>query len=283
MQAHLAMRLGRWDKTTDRSLRAAELERAYQKAMGVTAQEDYQFTHHLEVLMQAFVHDGRLEEARQLKKECEGYHFEHRLPWFQLHLAEGNWDEALRLADRYRKTDKAMASYLRALVFLKKGDPSRAAPEVDVLQQAYEKKRKDRNLERNLWEVQGLLLCARGAADAGLKLLSRAVEKTKDEYGKHAWGHGAYYMEAWGIAALQAGRMDVAEEAFLESLAHDPGSARAALGLQILCERQGRNDEAIRYAELAHRVWRRASPEALQTALAELRHDFTPKAPGAPK
>src|SRR5262249_8035496 len=35
MQAHLAMRIGRWDKTTDNSARAIELERAYHKAMNV--------------------------------------------------------------------------------------------------------------------------------------------------------------------------------------------------------------------------------------------------------
>jgi tetratricopeptide (TPR) repeat protein len=279
MQAHLATRLGRWDKTTERSLHAAELEKAYHKAMGVSPQEDHQFTHHLEVLMLGFLHDGRLEEARQLKKECEGYGIEHRLPWFRLHLAERNWDEALKLADRERRTNKALASYLRALVYLRKGDPTRAAPEVDVVQGVYQKKRNDRKLERNLWEVQGLLLCAQGAADAGLKLLAKTVEKTKDDYSQHAWGHGAYYMETWGVAALRAGRLDVAEEAFLEALAHDPGSALAALGLQILCERQNRTGEAVRYADLAHRVWRRASLETFQAALAYLRGDNEPQPP----
>jgi hypothetical protein len=63
----------------------------------------------------------------------------------------------------------------------------------------------------------------------------------------------------------------VAEEAFLEALAHDAGNARAALGLQVLCERQGRSEEAARYAELAQRGWRRAAPGALEAELAALR------------
>src|SRR5207237_4249047 len=83
-------------------------------------------------------------------------------------------------------------------------------------------------------------------------------EKTKDDYGHHSWGGGAYYMEVWGQAALAANRLDVAEEAFLEALAHDAGSAKAAMGLQTLCERQGRTDEAARYAALARRFWRHA-------------------------
>jgi hypothetical protein len=78
-------------------------------------------------------------------------------------------------------------------------------------------------------------------------------------------------MEAWGVAALQAERPVVAEEAFLEALAHDPGSVRAALGMQVLCEQQGRNDEALRYADLARRCWSRADPQRFQAELADLR------------
>jgi hypothetical protein len=73
-------------------------------------------------------------------------------------------------------------------------------------------------LQLRLWETQGTLLCQRGEADAGLKLLAKAVARTKDDYDHHSWGNGAYYMEAWGMAALQAGKLDIAEEAFLERL-----------------------------------------------------------------
>jgi hypothetical protein len=104
-----------------------------------------------------------------------------------------------------------------------------------------------------------------------LSLLAKAVERTKNEYRHHAWGNGAYYMEVWGSAALQANKLVVAEEAFLEALAHDPGSARAALGLQVLCERLGRADEARHYAELAQRNWRKADAHCLAAELSSLR------------
>jgi tetratricopeptide (TPR) repeat protein len=271
MQAHLAMRIGRWGKTADWSARAIELHREYHRVQNVKPAQDSQFAHHLETLMRGLIHDGRFEEARRLKQECQGYKIQHKLLWFHLHLGERNWDEALKLAAGYRRGDKTLASYLTALVYLRKREPARAAPEVAVLQQAYERRRSDENLQLRLWEVQGMLMCQQGSAEGGLKLLKRAVDKTKDDYRYHAWGGGAYHMENWGVAALGADRLDVAEEGFLEALAHDAGSARAALGLQVLCERQGRTEEAARYAELAQRCWRRAAPSDLAAELAALR------------
>jgi tetratricopeptide (TPR) repeat protein len=263
MQAHLATRIGRFDKTTDRSTRAIELEEAYHKVQGVSPKEDHQFSHHLDTLMQGLIHDGRFKEADALKKKCQSYKIEHLDSWFRLHVAEHDWDAALKVAEK-NKTKRLLVSYLRAVVYLLKGDYDRAAPEVNVLQEAYQSKRGDKDLEKQLWETQGLLLCGRDGADGGLKLLARAADKSKTDDRQHAWGHGAYYMETWGLAALRAGRLAVAEEAFLEALAHDSASVRGALGMQVVCERQGRSEEALRFADLARRSWRRADPGALE-------------------
>jgi tetratricopeptide (TPR) repeat protein len=270
MQAHLGMRVGKWDKTTDWSARAIELQTAYHQQMGVKPSEDWQFAHHLETLMLSLTHDGRFKEANALKRKCEEHKYEHKLPWFRLHVAERDWDEALKLAAKF-KNDKLTAAYLRAVVYLRKGDHERAAPEVSVLAEAYPGKRSDKDLELRLWETQGMLECARGGVDGGLKLLAKTVDKTKASYRHHAWGAGAYYMECWGSAALRANRLPVAEEAFLEALAHDAGSVRGALGMQVVCERQGRTEEAIRFAELAQRCWRKADAGRLQTELDDLR------------
>ena len=162
-----------------------------------------------------------------------------------------NWKEALKIADHIGKNDKRQASWMRALVYLKQGDCARALPEVEVLQHAAAKNKNDRQLELQLLEVQGLYLARTGSADAGLKLLARVVDRLKNDYNHHSWGNGAYYMESWGVAALQAGKYDVAEEAYLEALAHDPASVRAALGMQVLCERLGRTEEAQRFSDLA--------------------------------
>ena len=90
-------------------------------------------------------------------------------------------------------------------------------------------------------------------------------------------------MEIWGLMALQAGKPDIAEEAFLEALAHDPGSVHGALGLQVLCERQGRSEEARRYTEMAHRAWRKAEVRSLDAELAALKKLPTTKTQRAQK
>jgi tetratricopeptide (TPR) repeat protein len=278
MQAHLATRLGRWDKTSDRSARAIELERAYHKTLNVNPAEDHQFVHHLNILTLSLIHDGRFREARAIKEEAKRCNVHLWDDWARLHTAERDWDEAQKAIDQVRRTDKTRASYLSALLFFRKGDVSRARADVEVLQQAQLQRKNDRNLETQLWVAQGILLCRTGASDAGLQLLGKTVERTKDDYAHHSWGNGAYYMEMWGTEALFASKPEVAEEAFLEALAHDPGSVRAALGLQVLCERLGRSEEARRYGELAHRCWKRAEIQSLDTELAELRRaEVTPK------
>jgi tetratricopeptide (TPR) repeat protein len=275
MQAHLATRIGRWDKTSDRSARAIELHRLYQKAAGITPKEDYQFSHHLEVVTLSLTHDGRFQEARAIKQEAAANNIrfgDGDTIWFRLHVAERDWDEARKLVEQTRKRDKTSGAYLGALLALHQYRPEQAAPEIEVLRQAGSSRRNDRRLEERLWEVQGWYMCQTGAADEGLKLLARVVDKTKNNYGHHAWGNGAYYMEVWGQAALGAGKFEAAEEAFLEALAHDHGSAKAALGMQVLCERQARYEEAKRFAELARRNWCRAEVrnyDALYAALAK--------------
>ena len=174
-------------------------------------------------------------------------------------------------AGNFRKSEKVTAAYITALVYLRQNEPSRASPEVEVLRQAYQHNKNDRNLEDRLWETQGLLLCQTGAADEGLKLLARAADRSKNDYGHHSWGNGSYLMEVWGTAALRLDRFDQAEEAFLEALAHDPGSVRGALGMQILCEKQGRSEEASRFADLARRCWRKADPGNLAAESAWMR------------
>lgn len=276
MQAHLAMRIGKWAHTTDRSAHAIELERAYHKEMKVKPSDDSQYSHHLETLLRSLIHDGRFVEARRIEAEERACGYKPWQLWFQLHLAERDEPAARKVIDEVRKDnkkDKTTPAYFSALLYLKKGEPTRALPEIEVLQHALRDRSNDKSLRFRVWETQGWYMCQTGDADAGLKLLARTVEKTKDDYAHHAWGNGAYYMELWGIAALKSGRESVAEEAFLEALAHDAGSVRAALGMQVLCEHQGRGEEARRFAELARRCWNRAASESFNAELSALRDE----------
>ena len=271
MQAHLATRVGKWTHTTDWSRKAAELQAEYHRVQGVKPADDHQYSHHLQILTLSLLHDGRLAEARRVRATAEAAGYQFRPEWLRLELLAGDRPAAEKLAEGFAKTDKPAGAYYRAGLALDAGDPGTAAGHVEVLRQAVQKKQGGRAGELRLWEVQGRLLCQTGRADAGLRLLKRAVDKVKDDFAHHAWGNGASLREAWGVAALAAGRPADAEEAFQEALAHDRGSARAALGLWAICDKAGRADEAGRYLVLARKCWARAEPGAfarLQDGLA---------------
>ncbi|QEG27423.1 hypothetical protein GobsT_21790 [Gemmata obscuriglobus] len=272
MQAHLGTRIGKWGETTDWSAKAVELQIAYHKLQGVTPGEDHQFNHHMDILSKSLVHDGRFAEAKAHRALCEKYKYTFRHDWLRAALGAHDWSEAHTLVEQFRRTDKASGAYYAALVSLEKGDTAQAGREVETLRQLSQSKKFDRNLERRLWEVQGRHLCQSGNTEAGLKLLKKVVDATKNDFGHHAWGNGAVYMESWGIGALEAGAATDAEEAFQEALAHDAGSVRGALGLWALCDRVGRSEEAARYLKLAQRAWSRADSKdfiALQHDMAE--------------
>lgn len=270
MQAHLATRIGKWGPTTDWSAKAVELEIAYHKYQGVTPGEDHQFTHHMEILTRSLVHDGRFAEAKELKAKAEGYKFNFKPEWFRMALAERDWAECQKQVDQYRKTDKAGGAYFAACACLDRGETEQAGREVDTLRSLQQSKKMDKTLERRLLEVQGRYLCQKGDGGAGLKMLKKLVDATKNDFGHHAWGNGAVYMESWGIGALEAGDAEAAEEAFQEALAHDAGSVRGALGLWALCERLGRTDEAAGYLKVAQRLWSRAAPKDFEALKADM-------------
>jgi hypothetical protein len=259
--AHVAMRLGRWDKVIERAARAGEPG----------------------LLMLAYCHEGRFAEAGKLNDRKS-------INRFYLHVAERNWNDAAQVLEGLQAGDKQTHNYLTALFYLKQDRPDLAAPAVAALQQALEAPReKDpkqnrRLLENRLWEAQGMLLCQQGDVEAGLSLLAKVVQRTMGNLADHTWGHGAYFMETWGIAALRSGQDKVAQLAFQEALTHESGSARGALGMQVLCERKGRDEEAKQYRDRALRIWQRADPGVLDAELAYLRKPFPAKpSPEQPK
>lgn len=272
MQAHLAMRVGKWQHTTDWSARAYAMEKEYHARQGVKPADDHQFRHHMETLTRALVHDGRFSEADQVRSDAAGYKYQFYPEWFRMSVARGDWAAAKKIADTSRKSDKLTAAYYDAVIALERGDGPAATAAVDVLRQAGQSRKGSKANEHRLWETQGRLMCQTGQGEAGVKLLKRVVDKTKDDYAHHAWAGGAYFMEAWGVAALEAGRATDAEEAFQEALAHDAGSVRGALGMWALCQRLGREDEANRFLRVARRCWAKADPrdfERLQTSYAK--------------
>lgn len=258
MQAHLAMRIGKWQQTTDWSWRAIELERAYHAALNVKPAEDHQYSHHLETLTRSLVHDGRFTEAKIIRAEAERNKYAYRPEWIRMAITLEDWKDAETLTAELRKSDKQAGAYYAALIALARGDLTQAKAEFDALQGGKPAKKEEKKPDLRQCEIQGRIACISGDGENGLKLLKQAVERTKDDYQHHAWGNGATLMEAWGEAALDCGNAAEADEAFQEALAHDAGSVRGALGMWALCTRLGRTAEAERYLALAKRCWSRA-------------------------
>lgn len=270
MQAHLGMRIGKWSQTTNWSWKAIELQIAYHKHQEVQPREDHQFNHHMETLTRSLIHDGRFDEAKEIKGKAEEHKYAFRPEWFRMALTEKDWDACEKLIALFRRSDKSAGAYYAALLALEKGETEQAGREVDTLRQTRESRKTDKTLERRLWEAQGRYLCQRGDGEAGVKLLKKIVDATKNDFGHHAWGNGAVYMESWGVGALEAGIAADAEEAFQEALAHDAGSVRGALGLWALCDRLGRAEEAGRYLKVAQRVWAKAATRDFESIKSDM-------------
>ncbi len=260
MQAHLATRVGKWANTSNWSYRAYSMQKEYHRIQEVKPADDHQFQHHTEILIRSLLHDGRLSELRSLKAESDSYGFKFPELWFRLSLLSGAIADAELLVRTVKKKDKAQGAYLGAMLALQQGSVQKAEAEIAILQQSIRTSKDNRAIQQKYLEVQAWLQCQKGQGDEGLKLFKKLIDQTKNDFGHHSWGGGATYMEVWGLAALQAGKLADAEEAFQEALAHDAGSTQGALGLWATCNATGRAEEAARYMKLAQKCWAKADP-----------------------
>ena len=272
MQAHLATRLGKWDGTSDNSVKAVRLEQEYHRTHAVEPKDDHQYSHHVEVCCLSLVHEGRYAEAKALRDEALKAKIDLPSVWFRILRGQNAAAGIEELAKKTRTRDKYQAAYMLATLALDRDDPAAARPHIDTLkaQRSSGRGKSSKDRQGNYGEVEGRWLCRTGSAEAGLKLLKRSVDQSKDNFAHHAWGNGAADMEVWGLEALRAGDAAQAEEALLEAIAHDSGSVRGLLGMASLCRVQGRTRAADRFMAQARETWSRANPadfEALAAAI----------------
>jgi tetratricopeptide (TPR) repeat protein len=256
MQAHLAMRLGRWDEAIDctRMSRRRSLE----------GFPELDPSHHIDILIRALAHEGRFAEA-----ESEPRAYRDGLPWARLLQLKADPAALEEWAARRRQRNSPDGQYLGAIARLDQGDLMGAQPFVQAVEEQW-KKTPGGQIYRYS-EVKGRFLVQSGDPEAGLKLLREAGAKAVKDSGLHAWGGGSYMLEVWGEAALRAGRLDEAEEAYHEALAHEHGAILACLGMQVVWEKRGRADMARHYAGRAAFIWRRADPGVADKHLLRLR------------
>jgi pentatricopeptide repeat protein len=271
MQGHLATRLGRWENASLGSLKSIKLQRELNQSNKLNPKDDHQWSHHLETCLEILTHQGRFREARDVYDEMLALKMSTPDAFGRFLFASNDAEGLQKFITEIRTKNKTTASYFAALAHLQQGNASKAKPDMDALEEALKTRKGDKKLQNKVWEISGLAQCKTGMAEQGLALLKKAADASKNDYQQHAWGHGAYYMEVWGMAALATGKDIDAEEAFLEAIAHDPGSFRGPLGLQILCERLGRTDEAKQYQAMAEKAWQHAEVKVFNEAVTQVR------------
>jgi tetratricopeptide (TPR) repeat protein len=255
MQAHLAMRLGRWQEAIDctRASRRKSLE----------GFPELDASHHIDILIRALAHEGRFTEAFAEPKA-----YRDGLPWARLLQLKHDLDALAEWGVKRSAVNSPDGAYISALVHLERNDPWGARPFADKVVEQWKKNPDD--LYRYS-EVEGRYMVQTGKVDEGLSMLRVAADKAARDNGLHGWGGGSYMMEQWGIAALQAHRWDEAELAFTEAIAHEHGSILGALGLQIVAEQRRDSTVARSYAARAGAIWRGADPGAFDRQLTRLR------------
>lgn len=255
MQAHLAMRLGRWDTAIECTGRSVALSKA--------GFPDSQQPHHVDIMARCLLHQGRFAAARAEEKIDRN-----EVPWARILLREQAYDELFRWVEAQRRSSPAQAAYIAALAHLDRGELDRARDELARLEALLGKTNPP---PYALVEVRGRVLVHSGRGEEGLQVLREGAARVVTDYSQHAWGQGSIMLEAWGEAALAAGAWAEAEEAFLEGLAHEHGSVISALGLQVVAEQLGRPELVAHYAARAREIWKRADPGALERELARMR------------
>lgn len=255
MQAHLAMRIGRWEEAIDctRTSRKKSLE----------GFPELDPSHHIDTMIKALAHEGRFQEA-----ESEPKAYRQGLPWARLLQLKGNNDELAAWAEQKKANNTPEGFYIGAIVELNRGNLAAALPLIEKVEQEW--KKNPANLYRYN-EVKGRYLVQTGQVDEGLKLLKEAGAKAVKDTALHAWGGGSYVLEVWGEAALRARRWDEAEEAYHEALAHEHGSILAALGMQVVWEMRGKRELADHYAARAAAIWKVADAGVKERHLERLR------------
>jgi tetratricopeptide (TPR) repeat protein len=261
MPGHIWLVLGEWELAASVNERAAEVDRRYFAATGVT-EGSYQmyYVHNLDFIAYARTMQGRRADglkatadlAEALASMAEAMpgmvDASVTVPWFNL-LRFSEWDAILKLSQPKpeQKIATAFWHYVRAMAFQAKSDRAAAERERDAFEGARKQVPKEsewgQNSTAQVLSLASEILAARIDGDA-VQHLQRAVEiqdgLVYDE--PPAW----YYpvRESLGAALLRAGKAAEAESVFREGVRRSPRNGRMLFGLMEALRAQGKREQA---------------------------------------
>ncbi len=165
----------------------------------------------------------------------------------KVHLAKGEYDEAIKALAQVSGDEALQASMMIALTHLKKGDHEKAKAAAQKLAVDYPK-------EAVVYALMGGIHQSQGDKDAARKSYQQALAKDKQ-----------FVPALLELAKLdlQAGRLAEAEAAFKQVISSERGTLRAYFGLVSIAERRSDPQQALRWMEEAHE----SNPESIEPVL----------------
>ena len=281
MPAHIYIRVGRYKDAAEANERAIAADEDYLSQC--QAQGLYPLTyypHNLHFLWAAATLEGRraaaIDAARQVAAKVP-HHHAGALAWtadfpvtpLLAYARFGRWRDVLTEPRPPANEPYAIGiwHYARALAFVGRRDPDRAAAELaqlDVVMghEAFKTRLKDlpllTNLEIASRMAKGELAAARGRSDDAVRVLKEAValEDGIPYNEPPVWHHPP--RQVLGAVLLESGRARAAEAVYREDLQRFRENGWSLFGLQRSLEAQGRHADAAAVKQRFDAAWIRS-------------------------
>ena len=267
MPGHIYSQTGKWDEAIQSFSAAADNERGYMKADAMYGNGHH--GHNVNYLATAYSFEGKYDPAVEAARHLLTFK-ENPRELKQSDLTTGayaqGWFALLRIMVQFRKWDDILAAdqlpvlnrhrqlawrhWARSMAYAARGNVESAkaeSKEMDVSLLAFRQKMKRKIPEELVVarrELDGHLALAEGKISAGLRILQVASNGER----KLVYTEPPYYprpvAEVLGQAALQNGKLDLAEHAFREALRQYPANAHALSGLRDTLQREKKPLEA---------------------------------------
>jgi hypothetical protein len=239
--------------------------------------------HNVHYLVHALNLDGRYRESmmharhllsfRETPRDRQGSN--QRVTWRQGYFALvktlvrfERWDDILdgRTIPVYDKPEqRAWRAWAEGLAHSAKGAPAAAQASLETLTKAVAEATATKPpLQVALLELQATIAARKGDRKDAFELFRKAADAEVRLAYTEPPSYPRPAAEGWAVVAQAIGEYEVAEAAWREVLAREPGSGRALFGRAAALARLGRQGEARTAIDRATRAWIRADTDLPQ-------------------
>lgn len=271
MPTHIDIWTGDYEKVVSSNARAIELDKLFLDREGPYNFYSYYRIHNYHFLVYGAMFDGQsvlaLKTAREIPQQIpedmlrEQVDFLDAFMPMPLHVLVrfGQWEQILKEpkpAD-YLPVSRSIWHYARAIAYAATDRVKEAEEERELFAEAADKVPDTsflfQNASQHILEVaeamiDGEIAYRRGEHDAAFDHLRRAVKLDDALNYDEPWGWMQPARHALGALLAEQGRFEESEQVFREDLRRHPNNPWALHGLAEALRRQGKPDEAEKYA-----------------------------------